>query len=544
MGNNREENKKKQEFLRLNGVNVKVDGSWGPWQEEQYRKLTTKDKHYQSTPLGALSYLYDKAFGDTTYQEDPDYVKGYLGEIREDTRSDTRRWVDTQMKDNKTPLGYAVQTVAPAAAVAAAGVYGIPYLVNGITKGAPLLWNGVKTAVTNPSTIMPAIKTGANAGLQFAKQAGKGTAKAVAGMEAFNGISKATTGKTWGENVAQSTGMSPELAEWTNPGLKWGPKIYNVSKNLYKQGPKYIFDNINYNNYNKLQSLKDDFRILFKTPADQDPLKIIKDRHSVQYYDKPRIDVSLDKSVRYNTFNGSNSNIDDPVAQIRGRLKKRLANNNIDYVYPGYYGYKFEGWNNPDVIMANVPVKEYLPIKEVQRLYYGSEPISFINKLKNLKNYYHLNMDPGYVWENPEGYFIKLNRKAIKDLGLDYSTTLSHEYNHMLRNRVLLDEAQGFDYGHLPKGLRDYLNTTEIEARGTQIKNYFDSDIITPDMLKYASQHYVPDTGVNNNMYQFFSGIRNWDKAAKYLTDHSLKNGGKLSNKYNRFNKCPKNKIF
>lgn len=32
-------NKKKQQFLVRNGINVKVDGSWGPWQEQQYRNV-------------------------------------------------------------------------------------------------------------------------------------------------------------------------------------------------------------------------------------------------------------------------------------------------------------------------------------------------------------------------------------------------------------------------------------------------------------------------------------------------------------------------
>ena len=73
--------------------------------------------------------------------------------------------------------------------------------------------------------------------------------------------------------------------------------------------------------------------------------------------------------------------------------------------------------------------------------------------------------------------------------------------------------------------VRDYLkNSTEIEARGTQLKNYFDTDVITPDI------------GMDNNMYQFFSGIKDWDEAAKYLTDYSLKNGGKLKlRKHERF---------
>lgn len=34
-----EQNKKKQRILRSAGYNIKVDGSWGPWQEEQYKKV-------------------------------------------------------------------------------------------------------------------------------------------------------------------------------------------------------------------------------------------------------------------------------------------------------------------------------------------------------------------------------------------------------------------------------------------------------------------------------------------------------------------------
>lgn len=82
MGNQAKENKRKQRFLLRNGVNVKVDGSWGPWQQAQYEKLTTKEKPYQTTPLGLLSFAFDKLTGNSTYQEDPPEVKGYDGEIK------------------------------------------------------------------------------------------------------------------------------------------------------------------------------------------------------------------------------------------------------------------------------------------------------------------------------------------------------------------------------------------------------------------------------------------------------------------------------
>lgn len=39
-----EANKKKQQILRQAGYNIKVDGSWGPWQEAQYRKILPRGK--------------------------------------------------------------------------------------------------------------------------------------------------------------------------------------------------------------------------------------------------------------------------------------------------------------------------------------------------------------------------------------------------------------------------------------------------------------------------------------------------------------------
>lgn len=198
--------KRKQQFLNQNGVKVKMDGSWGPWQEQQYRRLTTKDKHYNTTPLGFLSYLFDKTLGNgTTYQQDPAIVKGYSGEIKQDNRSSTRRFLDQQMKNNKTPLGYITQTVLPSAAVAGTLVYGGPAIVNGI-----------RTAVSNPST---ATKT-------LVKEGIKGGVGAVA----LNAASKATTGKTWGEQVAQSTGVSPEFGEILNPGAYAPTYLKNVAK--------------------------------------------------------------------------------------------------------------------------------------------------------------------------------------------------------------------------------------------------------------------------------------------------------------------------
>ena len=47
----------------------------------------------------------------------------------------------------------------------------------------------------------------------------KETVKGIAGATAINVASEVTTGKTWGENIAQSTGMNPNLGEFINPGF-------------------------------------------------------------------------------------------------------------------------------------------------------------------------------------------------------------------------------------------------------------------------------------------------------------------------------------
>lgn len=230
MTNQAEENKKKQRFLLRNGVNVKVDGSWGPWQQAQYNKLTTKEKPYQTTPLGLLSFAFDKLTGNSTYQEDPPEVKGYDGEIKSDDRSNTRRWIDQQMSNNRTPLGYVTQTVLPTGAVAAAVTYGAPVLYNAVTKGAPFIYNGIRTAASNPATIKPALQTGVQTGLKLGKQLGKELVKGVVGMGAVNAATKATTGKTWGEQVSQSTGVSPEFGEILNPGAYAPTYLKNAAK--------------------------------------------------------------------------------------------------------------------------------------------------------------------------------------------------------------------------------------------------------------------------------------------------------------------------
>lgn len=40
-------------------------------------------------------------------------------------------------------------------------------------------------------------------------------------------------------------------------------------------------------------------------------------------------------------------------------------------------------------------------------------------------------------------------------------------------------------------------------------------------MLKYASQNYIKDTGIDNNMTEFFNNIVDWKEAAKWLSKYA-----------------------
>ena len=431
------------------------------------------------------------------------------------------------MQDNKTPLGYITQTVLPSAAVAGSVVYGGPAMINGI-----------RTAVSNPSTILPAAKTLVKEGI-----------KGMTGATAVNTASKATTGKTWGEQVAQSTGVSSSLGEFTNPGFVLSSPIYNIGKNLDIIGPKYIFDNLPYKTINNvsrtLSSIKNDAITFFKTPINKNPIKAIKNRHKyLQVGKEPRTDIQYDDIAYYNTNKSSIQNIGDPISQIRKRLHNRMNNKDYMYSYPNN-GTAIYSDTNPDYIISQIPVKDYLSLKDVYKILLGNDKEladKIISAVQTPIAYLKANIEPAFAYTG-SNRLVKVNKKALKDFGFDYPTVLSHEYNHALRNNNTMDDINniindmkgklsrqfGFDYNHLSPRIKNYLSQpTEIEARGTQLKNYFDSDVITPDMLKYASQHYVPDTNMDNNMYQFFSGIKDWDLAAQYLSTHSLKNGGKL----------------
>lgn len=105
------------------------------------------------------------------------------------------------------------------------------------------------------------------------------------------------------------------------------------------------------------------------------------------------------------------------------------------------------------------------------------------------------------------------------------SQLAAHEYAHTV---YYPDELPKDIFNPKSKYLRS-ANGAEVNARGTQIKNYFglkEGEELTAEHLKYAKNHMAKDLGYDNNMTEFFESIKDYKKAAKWLNEHSPVIGG------------------
>lgn len=159
------------------------------------------------------------------------------------------------------------------------------------------------------------------------------------------------------------------------------------------------------------------------------------------------------------------------------------------------------------------------------------------------------------ILENSEGYFIvgsKIAKGKMEDIPKEElfgqmkdmtdeemeDMMKSHEIEHLVHYPDKAPSKDAFSIDRIiekedltddqKEELRRYFKQasgTELSARGTQIKDYFgltdDSQEVTPEMLEYASRHYIEDYGDDNMMSLFFDGIVDYKKMAKWITDHA-----------------------
>lgn len=197
MSKDKELNKRRQAYMRAHGyTEIKVDGSWGQYQQKIWDRLTTRKKNYDTTLVGLISAVKDKLTKNDTYKVDPldsGTIKKY--------NSNEVDWGKTRRSQNKS--------------------------INALSG----TWLPVATAVTLPALVSTGIATtGATLG------------GGLLGAKAVDAISKKTTGRNFGNLVSEYTPLSPDLGEMFNPGAWLGGtawRIFPFGKRIITLDTKY-----------------------------------------------------------------------------------------------------------------------------------------------------------------------------------------------------------------------------------------------------------------------------------------------------------------
>lgn len=197
----------------------------------------------------------------------------------------------------------------------------------------------------------------------------------------------------------------------------------------------------------------------------------------------------------------------------------------------------------PNVVVADSEGRRILydkfindtPTLKWDRTVHIGDPVT--DKGKLAADYYYKTKPAESVFDsNPSSFADRKNNTIVViprngNYENMYKYTVPHEKTHIFIDGKKEAELFGTDRGlgtpyHEPGdtdiSLDLYLARPDEQlARGTQIKNYLgitDESPITAEQLKYAAEHYVKDTGYDNNMTAFFSMIKDYDKAAKWLS--------------------------
>lgn len=211
-----------------------------------------------------------------------------------------------------------------------------------------------------------------------------------------------------------------------------------------------------------------------------------------------------------------------PLAKKRGTLRTEIQPNIV--VADG------EGRN----ILYDRFINDTPILRDRKEVIHWGDPVTSKGKLA--KKYYYMTRPaegpfdarPSSFADRENNTIVVIPRTGYKNM---YKYTVPHEKTHIFidgrKEAQLFGTDRGFGVRPHKAGDTDiqldlYLARPDEQlARGTQIKNYLgitDESPITPKQLKYAAENYVKDTGYDNNMTEFFSTIKDYKKAAKWLS--------------------------
>ena len=341
------------------------------------------------------------------------------------------------------------------------------------------------------------------------------------------------------------------LAKEFNKNIRnYQPNVYDVNAKVqyvpgtYNKFIDYIpkgFDNIDISDPNLDQKLR--FAILFSRENGYPEPTSIKDANKMYYLHNTvwskipnkqqfRVTSMMTGDQRNITIPGYSSDIDKSLksrANYQGDVvelfKERLINdswnklryehaNRASFATPENYKV-YETLNALKTRLTGRPLIQYTDDDLKRVLNYKPQYVASISEPR----YDNITNTVQFPIPGNESQFVK---DLIKGGPKNLDNAKIHEQTHMI-NPVPVTEFPSY------YSTSSYLmnaNGTEMMARGTQLKNYFglkSGERFTEDMLKYAAKHYIQDTGMDNNMVEFFNAIApdKWGEVARWIDKNS-----------------------
>lgn len=352
-----------------------------------------------------------------------------------------------------------------------------------------------------------------------------------AGNEAVNKITNVASNdkyKDWADMLSKTTGMNPVVADFFNIGnlaggfgmRNFGPKLKPV-KDMAVGGNKWararviskaIDEAVNKGNP-KVKSINNEIGRIRANNIPDGTYEFKDNNFKLPDYVTPN---SPADPIELHATRLANGGFDRLPETVNGQRYFNAGNYNWAYksnsMYPKIHYY------------------DKAPLETI-----GKVSDDFINastnKLPTGESYMKSRglLNDNMIFATSSTGNIYVGRSGLSRVASDFGDnnirrTVSHEMDHAIH--IPGEAPKGFDTSLTDlSGYFSARNGTELTGRGTQIKDYYGlsspDQEITEDMLRYAAKNYVKDTGMDNNMTEFFKSIVDWKEAAKWLSKWS-----------------------
>lgn len=349
-----------------------------------------------------------------------------------------------------------------------------------------------------------------------------------AGNEAVNKITNVASNdkyKDWADMLSKTTGMNPVVADFFNIGnlaggfgmRNFGPKLKPV-KDMAVGGNKWararviskaIDEAVNKGNP-KVKSINNEIGRIRANNIPDGTYEFKDNNFKLPDYVTPN---SPADPIELHATRLANGGFDRLPETVNGQRYFNAGNYNWAYksnsMYPKIHYY------------------DKAPLETI-----GKVSDDFINastnKLPTGESYMKSRglLNDNMIFATSSTGNIYVGRSGLSRVASDFGDnnirrTVSHEMDHAIH--IPGEAPKGFDTSLTDlSGYFSARNGTELTGRGTQIKDYYGlsspDQEITEDMLRYAAKNYIKDTGMDNNMTEFFKSIVDWKEAAKWLS--------------------------